>query len=152
MIPRSAFYVRSSFQISHQHGFPIPTRLPIVQFPNRHQRQSSRHFSITARFSRQQDGSETFSTKLRRAWGETKIRWYSIPAGLGIGFLAVVQFYKVNEREKAKRQDSEDDDGFLRSSDRGEERDIEDYPKRRKRIRPTGPWFVWLTVQSLIAL
>ncbi len=69
---------------------------------------------------------------------ETKIRWYPIPVGLGIGFLGLLQFYKVNEREKARRE--EEDEAFLKSVGTGEERDSEGRPKKRQRIRPTGPW------------
>ncbi|KAK1833374.1 phosphatidylserine decarboxylase-domain-containing protein [Podospora conica] len=57
-----------------------------------------------------------------------KIEWYPIPIGLGIGFLGLVQFYKVYSREK------EQDDG--------ENGEPGSRPKKRPRIRPEGPWQV----------
>jgi phosphatidylserine decarboxylase len=97
---------------------------------------------------RPQDGRESFGTRLRKALAETKIRWYPIPVGLGIGFLGAVQLYKINEREKARQQrEDEENDAYLRSKGLGkggEERDSEGRPQKRKRIRPTGPWLVGL--------
>ncbi|KAK1760912.1 phosphatidylserine decarboxylase proenzyme 1, mitochondrial [Echria macrotheca] len=55
-----------------------------------------------------------------------KIEWYPIPIGLGIGFLGLVQFYKVSTREKEKDEESE----------------AESRPKKRPRVRPDGPWQV----------
>jgi phosphatidylserine decarboxylase len=54
---------------------------------------------------------------------DSKIRWYPIPVGLGVGFLGLVQFYKVYTREQEKAED-----GDL------------DRPKKRARVRPDGPW------------
>jgi phosphatidylserine decarboxylase len=77
--------------------------------------------------------------------GETKIKWYPIPVGVGIGFLGLVQFYRINEREKARRADEEEEEAYLKTVGR-ENGDgssgREGRPKRRERIRPTGPWFV----------
>lgn len=63
----------------------------------------------------------------------SKIQWYQIPVGLGIGFLGLVQFYKVSAREQEKR---EREDGLEGTRT----------PKKRPRIRPDGPWCViqWL--------
>jgi phosphatidylserine decarboxylase len=59
----------------------------------------------------------------------TKIQWYQIPVGLGIGFLGLVQFYKVSSREK-ERHEMEDGQEGNRT------------PKKRARIRPDGPWYI----------
>jgi phosphatidylserine decarboxylase len=67
---------------------------------------------------------------LRKALAETKIKWYPIPVALGIAFLGLGQLYRVNEREKAKRINEEREDGEEPTG----------RPKRRERIRPTGPW------------
>lgn len=121
--------------------------VPISPCFCRCQRHISRQFSSTTRAYRQADGEQSFGTRLRKALAETKIKWYPIPVGLGIGFLGLVQFYKVNEREKIRqREEYEENDAYVRStgsSGDGEERDREDRPKKRKRIRPTGPWSVY---------
>jgi len=56
---------------------------------------------------------------------DSKIRWYPIPVGLGVGFLGLVQFYKVYTREQEKQ--AEDGEPGQR-------------PKKRPRVRPDGPW------------
>ncbi|KAK4453125.1 phosphatidylserine decarboxylase-domain-containing protein [Podospora aff. communis PSN243] len=57
-----------------------------------------------------------------------KIEWYPIPIGLGVGFLGLVQFYKVYSREQEKESDKSGEPGQR--------------PKKRPRIRPEGPWQV----------
>lgn len=52
-----------------------------------------------------------------------KIEWYPIPIALGVGFLGLMQGYKVYTREE-KQEDG----------------DLEPKPKKRARIRPEGPW------------
>jgi phosphatidylserine decarboxylase len=65
--------------------------------------------------------------------------------GLGVGFLGFVQFYKVNERERLRREEEWKDDGYVKIAgsvvENGEE-GLRGRPKRRERIRPSGPWFV----------
>jgi len=104
-------------------------------------------FSSAARLFQQQGGyKDSFGTRLRKALGETKIKWYPIPVGLGIGFLGLGQLYRVNEREKAKL--ALEDDANVNFTGSGESRSSEGQrgrPKRRERIRPTGPWSVSLT-------
>jgi len=76
-------------------------------------------------------GTESFSTRLGSAWRNTKIEWYQIPVGLGIGFLGLVQFNRIQRAGK---------DRFEQIAD--EELEGGDTPPRRKRIRPSGPWQV----------
>lgn len=73
--------------------------------------------------------------------GETGVKWYPIPVGLGIGFLGLVQFLRINERENARRREEEsEDDGYVKIV--GGDGEQGGRPKRRERIRPTGPWLV----------
>jgi phosphatidylserine decarboxylase len=88
--------------------------------------------SSTRRHQQSKEYKESFGTRLRKALAETKIKWYPIPVALGIAFLGVGHFYRVNERERARRIDEESDDG----------EGVAGRPKRRERIRPTGPWLV----------
>jgi len=55
---------------------------------------------------------------------------------LGIGFLGGVQFYRIQQREK-RRKEEEDEEARIVDEERGDSRVR---PKRRKRIRPSGPW------------
>jgi phosphatidylserine decarboxylase len=107
---------------------------------------NSRLFSSsTKRYRQPPDYKESFGTRLRKALGETKIKWYPIPVGLGIGFLGLVQFYKVNERERLQREEEWEDDGYVKIDGSGVENGEGGpggRPKRRERIRPSGPWFV----------
>ncbi|TAQ85680.1 hypothetical protein B7494_g5990 [Chlorociboria aeruginascens] len=120
-------------------------RMPILlqQSHNLCRHHRSRFFSSSARFYRQKaEYKESFSTRLRKALNDTKIKWYPIPVGLGIGFLGLGQLYRVNEREKARRLEEEwEDDGLVKTEGpRGNENGEETgRPKRRPRIRPTGP-------------
>lgn len=76
-------------------------------------------------FSSQDTGKRPrFSQRLGEALRNSRITWYQIPVGLGIGFLGLVQFYKVSSREREKQQEQ---DGIIS-------------PKRRPRVRPDGPW------------
>ncbi|KAF2396032.1 phosphatidylserine decarboxylase [Trichodelitschia bisporula] len=72
----------------------------------------------------QQHHSDPFRTRLRTALNRTRIQWYTIPVGVGIAFLGSVQFYRVNAREKALREEGEVEDA------------------RRGRHRLSGPWQV----------
>lgn len=71
-----------------------------------------------------------FSQRLGEALRNSKIQWYQIPVGLGIGFLGLVQFYKVAAREREKQAEGEE-------GSNGSGR-----PKSRPRVRPDGPWQV----------
>ncbi|KAI0006919.1 phosphatidylserine decarboxylase [Xylariaceae sp. FL0662B] len=94
-------------------------------------RRATRQFIVTPkasfhRSSHRWQSRERSGSKLRSRLRETKVQWYPIPVGLGIAFLGVVQFYKVQTRDK-ERLDNEDDGTR---------------PKRRPRVRPDGPWQV----------
>lgn len=99
-----------------------------------------RQFSNTARRKAER---EPFHRRLRRALGETKIKWYPIPAVLGIGFLGLGQLYRVNEREK-KAREQEEAEALLKYQQNGTggsvETDMHGRKYKRKRIRPSGPW------------
>jgi phosphatidylserine decarboxylase len=69
----------------------------------------------------------------------TKIQWYRIPVGLGIGFLGLVQFYKVSSREKERLENEDGQEGSRA-------------PKKRARIRPDGPWYVTLIIYAPIPM
>jgi len=125
-----------------------PNRIPIAPSHTKHlcRYQNPRGFSSSAKLYQQKpEYKDSFGTRLRRALGETKIKWYPIPVGVGIGFLGLVQFYRINEREKARRQDEWEHHTYLRSKGEGDGINgprLEERPKRRERIRPTGPWQV----------
>ncbi len=86
-------------------------------------------------FSQQPPKRPRFSSRLRTALKNSHIQWYQIPVGLGIGFLGVVQFYKVTRREREKQeQESQDREAATR-------------PQKRPRIRPNGPWYVCMRVR-----
>ncbi|KAF8417110.1 phosphatidylserine decarboxylase-domain-containing protein [Tirmania nivea] len=71
-----------------------------------------------------------FGQRLRQALSKTKVEWYPIPIGLGIGFLAFSQF------RKAVRNPIGDEDHVVAV----EESDT--LGQKSKPIRPDGPWQV----------
>jgi len=103
-----------------------------------------RPFSASPKLHRQHNSKESFGTRLRRALKDTKITWYPIPAALGIGFLGFSQVYK--KREEARRREEDlGDDGYVRNTgskdESGNSQSEGGRPKKRERIRPTGPWY-----------
>ncbi|GAB0133179.1 hypothetical protein EsDP_00001592 [Epichloe bromicola] len=93
-------------------------------------RNSSRAPITVRNFSSSNSGKRPrFSQRLGEALRNSKITWYHIPVGVGIGFLGLVQFYKVTAREERKRQ--QEADGTT-----------DEKPRRRPKIRPEGPWQV----------
>jgi len=66
--------------------------------------------------------------------GKTEIKWYPIPVGLGIGFLGVLQFYRSQQREKRRQEEATARLGGEYGGEPGK-------PKKRERIRPSGPWY-----------
>lgn len=124
---------RRAFLAQQARPVPAATSTPACIYRS-HKR---RPFSTT---KRQQ---ESFGTRLRKALGDTKIKWYPIPAALGVAFLGLGQAYRVNQREKAKLALEGDDDGIVNFQGTGaDEVDSQGRPKKRKRIRPSGPWYV----------
>lgn len=90
---------------------------------------------------RPQNRKEKFGTRLGTALRGTRIEWYWIPATAGIAFLGGVQFYRVYTREQAAKEE-EDRASTYSDSEEWEEQEPGKKPKRRKRIRPSGPWHV----------
>ncbi|KAK7747153.1 phosphatidylserine decarboxylase 1 [Diatrype stigma] len=100
-----------------------PSRRPVRQFT------SSPRPCIHQTPARWQ-GKERFRSRLGTALRNTKVQWYPIPVGLGIGFLGFVQFYKTQAREKDRlEREAADGEPGVR-------------PKKRPRVRPDGPWQV----------
>lgn len=96
-----------------------------------HARPRASHVAALARSYSHGPNSEAgpFRYRLRTALRKTKIEWRPIPVTLGIGFLGLVQFYRIQRREKA-RQDEEEEEELNRQR-----------PAKRKRVRPSGPWY-----------
>ncbi|KAJ0167759.1 Phosphatidylserine decarboxylase proenzyme 1, mitochondrial [Colletotrichum tanaceti] len=82
----------------------------------------------STRFFSQHQQRPRFSSRLRHALKNSKVQWYQIPVGVGIGFLGLVQFYKVSSREREKQERDDVQDGAPL--------------KKRAKIRPDGPWQV----------
>lgn len=102
---------------------------------------SAARFSTSTRARQdQRPDNGPFRTRLRTALRSTKVRWKPIPVGLGIGFLGAVQFYRVREREKARQQ--EQDDALESREGHPKEEQHTGRPKKRQRVRPSGPWWV----------
>jgi hypothetical protein len=120
----------------------IPASLAQIQRTARLQK--VRGFSTSPRCcEKHTEYKESFGTRLRRALGGTKIKWYPIPVGVGIGFLGLAQLYRINDRENAKRREEDlENDGYVYSKGEGENTGRDGRPRRRERIRPTGPWYV----------
>ncbi|GAO17783.1 hypothetical protein UVI_02006220 [Ustilaginoidea virens] len=81
---------------------------------------------FSRRFASKSGKRPRFSQRLGEALRNSKITWYHIPVGVGIGFLGLVQFYKVTAREERRRR--EEADGVA-----------ERPSKRRPKVRPEGP-------------
>ncbi|KAK7703757.1 phosphatidylserine decarboxylase 1 [Botryosphaeria dothidea] len=103
--------------------------------PPRHPRLASSQRFFTGSARHQNQGKESFRARLREALKNTKIEWKPIPVALGVGFLGAFQFYRIQRDEKARRDDEE---SSYRSGDNGDG----ERPRKRKRIRPSGPWQV----------
>lgn len=81
----------------------------------------------------------------RDALRDTKVVWRPIPIALGIAFLAAFQFYRVQKREKARADQEQDweQDRLAHQDAQGDDDDAgAATPKKRQRIRPSGPWSV----------
>ncbi|CEO59127.1 Putative Phosphatidylserine decarboxylase [Penicillium brasilianum] len=73
-----------------------------------------------------------FGSRLRFALRNTKVEWYPIPVGLGIGLLGVLHFYKSQRAERDRNAQDEAGDAWENGK----------RPPRRPRVVPTGPWQV----------
>lgn len=96
--------------------------------PNRAQPLARRTPTSIRDFSSSSGKRPRFSQRLGDALKNSKIQWYQIPVGLGIGFLGLVQFYKVSSREREKQRQLEN----------GEFED--GTPVKRPRVKLEGPW------------
>ncbi|KAF2756822.1 phosphatidylserine decarboxylase [Pseudovirgaria hyperparasitica] len=115
------------------------TRAP-ASYRHRYSLPRSRSFSSSPRgcIQQQQNPRGSFRSRLRSALGQTKVEWKPIPVGLGIGFLGLLQLYRVQAREKRRIEEEE-----VRTQEReDDESEKHGCPKKRKRIRPSGPWQV----------
>lgn len=119
-------------------SLPVPARLPIHTSIVRPRRPFT---SSTTRYQQQQHRKESFSSRLREALARTRIQWYSIPAVAGIGFLGLLQFTKVQRRERARLEE----EGLYGGDGSGGEP-----PKKRKRTTPEGPWYAQAMVVMLL--
>ncbi|KAF1942956.1 phosphatidylserine decarboxylase [Clathrospora elynae] len=108
----------------------------LMRAPVRTRYLPSRNFSSTRATCDKQNfhRKESFRSRLNSALKNTKIKWEPIPIALGIGFLGAFQLYRIQRREKHTQAEREKD----------EERalDPQGRPKKRERIRPSGPWTV----------
>ncbi|KAB8274370.1 phosphatidylserine decarboxylase-domain-containing protein [Aspergillus minisclerotigenes] len=94
---------------------------------------SARQFSKSWKQYQNQNNQENpapkgFGSRLRFALRNTKVEWYPIPIGLGIGLLGILHFYK-SQRAERERREREAEDEIIN-------------PPPRHRIRPSGPWQV----------
>ena len=96
-----------------------------------------RTFHAAHSLRRQRSGqNESSWSKARKALADTQIQWYAVPAAVGIGFLGAFQLYKVARREKAEREEEAKHGSVYRDGDGDGQT-----PRKRKRIRPSGPWY-----------
>ena len=100
------------------------------------QTRSYTRFSTSARAKQHDD--RPFRTRLKTAVRRTKAQWKPIPVGLGIAFLGAVQFSRV--REQAKRKQQEEDEVRKANEVCNEDVETKGRPRKRDRIRPSGPW------------
>ncbi|KAL9107781.1 MAG: hypothetical protein Q9227_007403 [Pyrenula ochraceoflavens] len=135
-----ALSLRAGRTLPHQQIlFSLPVELiALNRAALAHRNTFGRRAFSTARCCREQSqgpGKESFGTRLSKAWRDTKIEWYPIPVGLGVGLLGVLQFNRIRARERALDEER---------SERSVEGDNGDgdRPPKRKRIRPSGPWQV----------
>ncbi|KAK3057344.1 phosphatidylserine decarboxylase 1 [Extremus antarcticus] len=116
---------------------PITSR-PRLIFPR--QRRTFTNSQRSAFSRRPPHRKESFGTRAGKAWRGTPIVWKPIPIALGVAFLGVFQFYRIQERERRKQEEE-----WLREREEygGEDGEAGSArPKKRPRIRPSGPWSV----------
>ena len=91
----------------------------------------SRNFSTTRPTYEQFHKKESFRSRLNSALKNTKVTWEPIPIALGVGFLGVFQLYRIQRRDKHTQSGGDNTEEVL---------DQQGRPKKRERIRPSGPW------------
>jgi phosphatidylserine decarboxylase len=117
----------------------LPPHAPHTVVLSPHAFRIQRRSFTATRCHSQRHRKESFSSRLRTAWANTPIQWYPIPVGVGVGFLGFLQFQRVRAREQARieqeeqRMAKEDED----AENNGRR------PKKRPRIRPSGPWYAY---------
>ncbi|KAK3833814.1 MAG: phosphatidylserine decarboxylase [Linnemannia elongata] len=57
------------------------------------------------RFAQETSSKESYGTRVRKAWEDTPIKWSPIPIGLGLAFIAFLQYSKIVRRESEKNHD-----------------------------------------------
>jgi hypothetical protein len=82
---------------------------------------------------------DSFRARLGTALRNTKIEWYWVPASAGVAFVGGLQSYRMYATAQEKKD--EEDNASLYSDD-GSEEEPGKKPKKRKRIKPEGPWYV----------
>jgi hypothetical protein len=133
--PRNAIAMASvhSRQLMRAH---IRPRCPPPTFCHARMTAPSRTFSSSRTAFDQQNfhRKESFRSRLNSALKNTKIKWEPIPIALGIGFLGAFQLYRIQRREKHTEAGANKDLPDEVSVD------SQSRPKKRERIRPSGPW------------
>jgi len=105
--------------------------------------QSRAFSSAHIRFQRySQQGKQNFRARLNFALKNTRIQWYSIPVGLGIAFLGLTHFFRVTSRERERLRREEEERNSVYSLEEDGELQPGKRPKKRPRVRPSGPWTV----------
>lgn len=96
-----------------------------------------RRFSTSQNWKQSQKGGDnertkgSFGSRLRVALRHTKVEWYPISVGLGIGLIGLIQIYRSQRAEKWRGDREAENEGF-----------DDERPPRRPRVRPDGPWHV----------
>ncbi|EON62399.1 hypothetical protein W97_01621 [Coniosporium apollinis CBS 100218] len=137
-LTRPHLAVRSARQIAHHEACCVARRIA-PRNASFFAYQPSRHFSASRnrlQQQQQQHRKESFGSRLRAALRSTKVEWKPIPVGLGIASLGVLQFYRIQRREQARQEEE------ARQTAGGEGGQDGGKPKKRQRVRPTGPWSV----------
>ncbi|KAF2641778.1 phosphatidylserine decarboxylase [Massarina eburnea CBS 473.64] len=118
---------------------PSPSPVPASCRPFSSSRPAFGHHQHHHHHHQQSHRKESFRARLNAALKNTKVKWEPIPVALGVAFLGAFQLYRVQRREKhtQSRRDEDDKDG---ESEEGV--DQQGRPKKRQRIRPSGPWTV----------
>ncbi|KAF1364592.1 phosphatidylserine decarboxylase [Lizonia empirigonia] len=109
-----------------------PCSRPLLRASTRRRPIPRRPFSASRCLHEQPHRKESFRARLGAALGKTRVKWEPIPIALGVGFLGAFQLYRIQRRDKHTQTEL----------DRDEHVDQQGRPKKRDRIRPSGPWTV----------